>query len=89
VQCGAVKSGEGGGPEEKSSLRGAGRTGLIARYRVQEKAPRRGGWWRRGGAVHGMLGEECACACLCVLVLVLVLVLGGLGFGVSMAGHGR
>jgi hypothetical protein len=54
-----------GGPEEKSSLRGAGRTGLIARYRVQEKAPRRGGWWRRGGAVHGMLGEECACACAC------------------------
>jgi len=79
-----------GGAEEKSSLRGAGRTGLIARYRVQEKASRRGGWWRRSGAV--CWGRRCLCLCLLVLalcLLVLVLVLGGLGFGVSMAGHGR
>jgi hypothetical protein len=65
--------------------------------RIDCSIPRSGEGSKEGRLVEekrcGMLGEEVLvlvlALCLLVLVLVLVLVLGGLGFGVSMAGHGR
>ena len=95
MQCGAVKSGEGGG-----GARGEEQPAGSGKDRIDCSIPRSGEGSKEGRLVEerrcGMLGEEvlvlvlaCACLCLPVLVLVLVLVLGGLGFGVSMAGHGR
>jgi hypothetical protein len=86
VQCGAVKSGEGGGRGEEQPA-GSGKD------RIDCSIPRSGEGSKEGRLVEekrcGMLGEEVLVLVLALCLLVLVLVLGGLGFGVSMAGHGR
>jgi hypothetical protein len=61
--------------------------------RIDCSIPRSGEGSKEGRLVEekrcGMLGEEVLVLVLALCLLVLVLVLGGLGFGVSMAGHGR
>jgi hypothetical protein len=82
---------------ERGGSRGEEQPAGSGKDRIDCSIPRSGEGSKEGRLVEekrcGMLGEEVLvlvlALCLLVLVLVLVLVLGGLGFGVSMAGHGR